>query len=51
MVRFGSDAVVGPDEVVTDDVVVIGGSARIDGEVQGEVVVIGGGSSWDREPT
>jgi hypothetical protein len=42
VVRFGSDVSVGPDEVRTDDVVVIGGNARIDGEVNGDVVVVGG---------
>lgn len=42
LVRFGGDVTVGPDEVVTDDVVVFGGTAHIDGEVDGDVVAIGG---------
>jgi hypothetical protein len=40
--RFGGDVRVDEDEVITGDVVAIGGSARIDGEVRGEVVVVGG---------
>jgi hypothetical protein len=44
LVRFGADAFVGPDEIVTNDVVVLGGTARIEGEVDGDVVVIGGGA-------
>jgi len=40
-VRIGGRVVVDEDEVVKD-VVVIGGSARIDGEVLGDVAVIGG---------
>jgi hypothetical protein len=40
--RFGGDVRVDEDETITGDVVVIGGSARIDGEVRGEVVVVGG---------
>ena len=42
LVRFGSDVAVAADEVVTEDVVVIGGSADIDGQVEGDVVVVGG---------
>jgi hypothetical protein len=42
LVRFGSNVTVARDEVVEGDVVVIGGSARIDGEVMQEVTVIGG---------
>jgi len=41
-IRFGGNVRVDEGEVVTGDVVVIGGSARIDGEVRGEVVVVGG---------
>lgn len=41
-IRFGGDVRVDEDETITGDVVVIGGSARIDGEVRGEVVVVGG---------
>jgi len=41
-IRFGGSVHVDEGEVVTGDVVVIGGSARIDGEVRGEVVVVGG---------
>jgi hypothetical protein len=41
-VRFGGSVTVGPNEVVTDSVVVFGGSARIEGEVLGDVVVFGG---------
>ncbi|MFW5920890.1 MAG: hypothetical protein ACOCUS_03545, partial [Polyangiales bacterium] len=38
---FGEDAVVGPDEVV-QDVVTMGGDARIEGEVLGDLVTMGG---------
>jgi hypothetical protein len=41
-VRFGSSVRVNEDEVVIGNVVAIGGSARIDGEVRGEVVSVGG---------
>ncbi len=41
-VRFGGDVTVRRDEVLNDDVVVIGGSATIDGEVRGDVAVVGG---------
>ena len=41
-VRFGGNVRVDEDEVVVGDVVAIGGSARIDGEVRGEVVAVGG---------
>jgi hypothetical protein len=48
-VRFGSDITVGPGEVAPGDIVVIGGSARVDGQVQGDLVVIGGtGDLGDR---
>jgi hypothetical protein len=42
LVRFGGNITVPANETVTDDVVVIGGSADIDGQVEGEVVVVGG---------
>jgi hypothetical protein len=42
LVRFGSSVTVGRDEVVEGDVVAIGGSADIDGEVTRDVTVIGG---------
>ena len=41
-VRFGGSVTVDRDEIVSDSVVVFGGSARIDGEVDGDVVVMGG---------
>lgn len=41
-VRIGGGVTVDEDEVVTGDVVAIGGSARINGEVRGEVVAVGG---------
>jgi hypothetical protein len=41
-VRFGRDVTVGPGEVADGDIVVIGGSARVDGQVKGDLVVIGG---------
>jgi hypothetical protein len=41
-VRFGSNVTVGRDEVVDGDVVAIGGSADVDGEVTGDVTAIGG---------
>ena len=43
LVRIGGSATVERDEIVDDDVVVVGGSARVDGQVNGEVVVVGGG--------
>jgi hypothetical protein len=42
LVRIGGNVTVAQNEIVTDDVAVIGGSADIDGQVQGEVAVIGG---------
>lgn len=42
LVRIGGSATVERDEIVDDDVVVVGGSARVDGQVNGEVVVVGG---------
>jgi hypothetical protein len=41
-VRFAGDVAVGRDEVVSGDVVAIGGSALVDGEVMGDVVAVGG---------
>jgi hypothetical protein len=41
-VRFGGDVTVPADEIVADDVVVFGGNADVDGQVDGDVVVIGG---------
>jgi hypothetical protein len=41
-VRIGGSVRVDEDELVTGSVVAIGGSARIDGEVRGEVVAVGG---------
>jgi hypothetical protein len=41
-VRIGGGVTVDEDELVTGDVVAIGGSARINGEVRGEVVAVGG---------
>ncbi len=40
--RIGGSITVDADEVVDGDVVVIGGSARVLGEVRGNVVVVGG---------
>ena len=42
LVRFGGDVTVPADEIVADDVVVFGGNADVDGQVDGDVVVIGG---------
>jgi hypothetical protein len=42
IVRFGGEARVAEGEVVFGDVVVLGGRGRIDGEVRGNVVSIGG---------
>jgi hypothetical protein len=42
IVRVGGSVSVAQDEHVTDDVVVVGGSGDIDGQVDGEVTVIGG---------
>jgi hypothetical protein len=41
-VRVGGDVRVGPDEVIDGDVVAIGGSATIEGHVNGDVVAVGG---------
>jgi hypothetical protein len=41
-VRIMGNVTVAPDEIVEDDVVVIGGSAHVDGQVNGQVVVVGG---------
>lgn len=41
-VRFGGNVVVDEGEVINGDVVAIGGSVRIDGEVTGNAVAIGG---------
>lgn len=41
-VRIGGNITIRPDETVGNDVVCIGGSADIDGHVDGNVVVIGG---------
>jgi hypothetical protein len=41
-VKVGSDVRVGPDEVIDGDVVAIGGSATIEGRVNGDVVAVGG---------
>jgi len=41
-VRFGGDVSVDEDELVVGNVVAIGGSVRVDGEVRGEVVSVGG---------
>lgn len=42
-VQFGSSIHVREDEVVDGDVVAIGGSVTVDGEVRGDVVAVGGG--------
>jgi hypothetical protein len=42
-VRFGGSVSVGEGEVISGDVVAIGGAVRIDGEVTGNAVAIGGG--------
>jgi hypothetical protein len=42
LVRFGGDVTVGRDELVEGNVVAIGGSADVDGEVTQQVTVIGG---------
>jgi hypothetical protein len=41
-VRFGGSVAVNQDEVVDGDVVAIGGSVRVDGQVTGNAVAIGG---------
>ena len=41
-VRFGNSITVSAGEIITGDVVVLGGNAHIDGEVDGDAVVIGG---------
>jgi hypothetical protein len=42
-VRIGGGVEVGADEIIEGDVVAIGGGAKVDGQVRGEVVAIGGG--------
>ena len=44
-VQFGSSVHIREDEVVDGDVVAIGGSVTIDGEVRGDVVAVGGGAT------
>ena len=51
IVRIGGSVAVDADEYVRGDVVVIGGSATINGEVDGEVVVVAGRRVSDRRPT
>lgn len=46
IVRIGGSVTVPADESVRGDVVVVGGSARIEGEVDGEVVVVGGSAQF-----
>ena len=41
-VRIGGDITVEHDEVIGGDVVSVGGSVRVDGDVQGDVVSVGG---------
>lgn len=41
-VRIGGSVEVGADEIINGDVVAVGGSARVDGEVHGNVVAVGG---------
>jgi hypothetical protein len=41
-VRFGGSVTVNQDEIVEGDVVAIGGSVRVDGQVTGNAVAIGG---------
>jgi len=40
--RGGDQVVVGPDEVIDDDLYVAGGTVTIDGTVKGDVVAVGG---------
>jgi len=42
VVRMGSDITIAPDETVQGDVVAIGGSVDVAGQVMGDVVAIGG---------
>ncbi|MCD6117764.1 polymer-forming cytoskeletal protein [bacterium] len=42
IVKFGDDVLVGRNEFVTGDIVVIGGNADIYGEVEGGVIVVSG---------
>jgi hypothetical protein len=41
-VNIGGSVSVGPDEVVEGDVVAVGGSAHVEGQVHGDVVAVGG---------
>ena len=48
-VRIGGDVTVERGEVIDGDVVAVGGSVRVDGEVQGDVVSVGGGVTMGPE--
>ncbi len=45
VVRIGGNVTIASDEHVTDDVVIVGGRADIDGRVDGDVVVVGGSAT------
>jgi hypothetical protein len=45
VVRIGGSISIEADESVRGDVVVIGGSARVDGQIDGELVVVGGSAT------
>jgi hypothetical protein len=47
-VRIGGDVDVGEGESVDGDVVAVGGSVRVDGDVRGDVVSVGGGVTLGR---
>ena len=49
IVRFGGHVHVAADERVRGDVVVIGGSLRVDGEVSRDITVIGGSATFGPE--
>ena len=49
VVRFGGDVHVPADERLEGDVVLIGGSLRVDGEVTRDIVVIGGSAAFGPE--
>jgi hypothetical protein len=45
VVRIGGNVQIASDEHVTDDVVIVGGRADVDGRVDGDVVVVGGSAT------
>lgn len=49
VVRFGKDYEVGPDEIITDEVVIFGGNLVVMGKIYGDAIVFGGRCRLDGE--